>query len=89
MFVVSKLIQKYESQPHSYTPNGRHHFCTERRVPPCAAGRGCADFFQKKKYKKNYKSSIHIPNGRHHFSTERRVPPCAAGRGCADSFLAA
>ena len=39
----SKLLQKSESQPHSYTPNGRHVFCTERRVPPCAAGRGCTD----------------------------------------------
>ena len=45
----SKLLQKYESQPHSYTPKGRHHFCTERRVPPCAAGRGCAVFLTKEK----------------------------------------
>ena len=27
----------------TYIPNGRHHVCTERRVPPCAAGRGCTD----------------------------------------------
>ena len=50
---VSTLLQKYESQPHSYTPNGRHHFCTERRVPPCAAGRGCTDSFVLTKSKKN------------------------------------
>ena len=82
----SKLLQKYESQPHSYTPKGRHHFCTERRVPPCAAGRGCAVFLQKKKYKHKCQSYIYQKGGSI-FCMERRLPPCAAGRGCADILL--
>ena len=37
------LNKIYKSRIH--IPKGRRHFCTERRVPPCAAGRGCTDSF--------------------------------------------
>ena len=44
IFFKRKNINKiYKSRIH--IPKGRRHFCTERRVPPCAAGRGCADSF--------------------------------------------
>ena len=62
----------------------------ERRVPPCAAGRGCTDrcllFLNKSENMKANHNSC-TPNGRHHFCTERRAPPCAAGRGCTDRFF--
>ena len=59
----SKLLQKYESQPHSYTPKGRHHFCTERRVPPCAAGRGCTDSCVLTKFKNRTQSHSYETGG--------------------------
>ena len=48
---------------HVHIPNGRHHFCTERRVPPCAAGRGCTDSFVSTKFENIMKREASFLHG--------------------------
>ena len=48
IFLQKKTYLNKLQVTYRYIPKGRRHFCTERRVPPCAAGRGCAVFYKRK-----------------------------------------